>query len=360
MKSRFADFFPVPAFLEMHPVGLAISERAVHVVEFVKTSKGLRLGRFGARALPEGSIKEGYVNDKTAVTEAIRSLQEEFSIEFVRASLPEEKAYVFKAKFPRAGVTDLRQAVELRLEENVPISAAEAIFDYAVIPVHENSDHIDVSVSVLPKKVVETYLEIIKSAGCKPVSFDIEPEAVSRAVVPRGNMGTFLIVNVGESTTSLSVVSSLIVQLNLCIPIGGSAFTTALGKHFSVDTAAARLIKEERGFTKNKENMELFFSLMNTVSAIKDEVNKLFIYWQTHQNHPDSSDDRKIEKIILCGRDSNLAGFDEYLSSAVKIPVEVGNVWQNAFSHDVYVPTIPFLDSFDYASAIGLALPEEN
>ena len=169
-------------------------------------------------------------------------------------------------------------------------------------------------------------------------------------------MGTFLIINMREESTGLSIVSRGVVQFNLTIPIGGDALTNALEKHFSVDTATAERIKEERGFVKNPENMELFFSLMNTVSAISDEANKLLIYWQTHQNTAGRSG-TKIEKVILCGRDANLAGFDEYLGSALKVPVEIGNVWQNAFSHEAYIPAISFLDSLDYASAIGLALP---
>ena len=117
MKSSFSDLFPVPAFLEMRPMGLAISERAVHVVEFIKGPHGFTLGRFGMREIPAGAIKEGYVNDKAVVTDVLSSLQKELSIEFVNASLPEEKAYVFKTKFPRAGgVVDFRHSIELRLE----------------------------------------------------------------------------------------------------------------------------------------------------------------------------------------------------------------------------------------------------
>ncbi|MDO8591085.1 MAG: pilus assembly protein PilM [bacterium] len=359
MKKSFSDFFPVPAFLEMRPMGLAISERVIHAVEFVKVRGSLRLGRFGTRPIPPGVIKEGYVNDKSVVTEILRSLQKELSMEFVNASLPEEKSYLFKTEFPKAGVTDLRQAIELRLEDNVPISGNDAIFDYMVIPESPNADHIDVSVSASPSKVVLTYLEIIKAAGLKPLSFCVGVAATSRAVISHDDLGTFLIVNIEETSTDLSIVSRGVVQFNLTISIGGEALTTALEKHFSVDTKTALKIKEERGFVKNRENMELFLSLMNTISAVKDEVNKLFSYWQTHQDSQGAAG-KKIEKIILCGRDANLAGFDEYLSTSVKVPVEVAKVWQNAFSYDTHVPNIPFLDSLDYASAIGLALPREN
>ncbi len=337
-------------------MGLALTERYVHAVEFVNKGQRLELGRFGVRRMPAGAIQEGYVNDKAAVTETLRSLQKELGMEFVSTTLPEEKAYLFKTEVPKAAAENLREAIELRLEENVPLAATEAIFDYVVIPGSSNKDHIDVSVSTLPFKVVATYLEVIKAAGLKPVSFGVEAATLSRALIPRGDLRTFMIVSIGETRTALSVVSQGVVQFSLTIPFGGDALTEALEKHFAVGSEEAKKIKEEKGFVKSRENMELFFSLMNTVSAIRDEINKLFIYWQTHRNPPGSG--RSIEKIILCGRDANLAGFDEYLSLTMKVPVEIGNVWRNAFSYEEFIPPIPFLDSFDYATAIGLALPE--
>ena len=340
----------------MRPAGLSISERSVHLVEFEKRRSGLALHRFGFREIPLGAVKEGFINDKAAVTEILRSLKKELSVEFVNVSLPDEKAYLFTTELPRSVAEDLRQAIELRLEENVPVTAQDAIFDFAVIPSPVPAEHIDVSVSVLPSKVVDTYLEIISAAGFRPVSLSIEAEALSRAVVPRSSMGTFMIVGIGESRTGISVVSRGVVQFSLTVPLGGDAITSALAKHFSVAPSEAVAIKKERGFVKNRENFELFSSLMNAVSVIKDEVNRSLVYWRTHRNAPNTAIN-SVEKIILCGRDAGLVGIDEYLSLTMKIPVEVGSVWRNAFSFNEQVPQIPRIDSLDYAAAIGLALP---
>lgn len=358
MKKTFLDFFPLPKFLETRPMGLALTERHIHVVEIVKKGNGLELGRFGFRQLPAGAIQEGYINDKRVVMEALSSLRGELGMEFVSATLSEEKAYIFKTELPKAVEGNLREAIELRLEENVPLAVQDTTFDYAVIPGVSDANHIDVSVSALPSKVVEAYLEVMRAAGLRPVSLSIEAVTLSRALIPRGNLGTFMVVNIGETRTGLSIVSRGVVQFSLTVPIGGDVLTEGLKKRFSVSDEEAKKIKEERGFKKSRENMEIFFSLMNTVSAIKDEINKLFIYWQTHQNFSGNMV-ADIEKVIMCGRDCNLAGFDEYLSLTLKVPVEVGNVWQNVFSFNDFIPAIPFLDSFDYAPAVGFALPEK-
>ena len=105
--------------------------------------------------------------------------------------------------------------------------------------------------------------------------------------------------------------------------------------------------------------MDLFFSLMNAVSALKDELNKLSVYWSTHKDQA-GEQERKITKIVLCGRDAGLSGFADYLSLSLQSRVEVANVWQNAFSLDEYIPPLPFDESLDYAAAVGLALPKSH
>lgn len=339
----------------MRPAGLSISENSVHIVELVKSRHGLVLGKFGSVKIPAGAIKDGYINDKSAVVSVLRSLQQKLSLEFVSVSLPDEMAYLFTTKIPKTAGADLRQAIEFRLEENVPLSEKDAVFDFVVIPNQSPSDSLEVSVSVLPSNVSEMYSDVVKIAGFQPVSLCVEGEVLNRALIPNGNSGTFMIVNVGENRTSLSIINRGVAQFSIAISSGSGAITAALGKHLSVNTDEAKKIKEEQGFRKNPENLKLFASVMEAVSPIKDEIAKLAVYWQTHKNSS-AQNGEKIERIILCGRDSGLVGFDDYLSMSVKIPIEVANIWKNVFSYDDYVPPIPFLDSLDYASAVGLAL----
>lgn len=357
MKSGFFDYFPTPKFLEMHSVGLSFSERAIRVVEIVKKNHRYELGRFGERLIPAGMIEGGYVHDKKEVSKILTSLKDELHLEFVRIVLPDEKAYLFKTEVPKISENDLRQAVEFRLEENVPLKASEAVFDFSLIPGNPSRDHNDVSVTVLPSKVVHTYLEIANLAGLKPTLCSIETDALCRAVVPEGDLDVFMIVNISENKTGLSIVNRGVAQVNITIPVGSDAITSAVGKHYSVSPEEAKKIKERYGFSKNHQNIELFLAITNTISAIKDEVNKMDEYWQSHRN-PKNSDERKIRQVILCGKDANLSGLDEYLASALKTEVKVASVWQNIFSLENYIPKLSFLDALDYASAIGISRPD--
>ncbi len=94
---------------------------------------------------------------------------------------------------------------------------------------------------------------------------------------------------------------------------------------------------------------------MNTVSVVKDEIKKLIFYWQTHRDQ-NNEPGKKIDSIILCGKNAGIIGFDEYLSLTTKTRVILANVWSNTFSFDDYIPPIQFRDSLNFAAVAGLAL----
>ncbi len=360
LKHRlFTQFFPPPKFLEMPAVGLDISDDAISALELVRQKGALRIGRFNRRSLPPGSIQGGYVNDRNAVVGELRKLKDALKLDFVRASISEEKAYLFKTKIPRVSQKEMREAVEFKLEENVPIPAKDAVFDYAVIAQrgHDAADHFDIAVAVVPQKVVETYTEILESAGLAPLSFEIEAQAISRAVVSRGDTDTYLVVNFGESKTGLFIVSDEMVHFTSTVGIGGAHITEAIAKHLSISVDEAAKIKHEHAAFKDKRNIDLFLSLMNAISVLKDEISKLSVYWNTHKDS-DGELGKKITKVILCGRDAGFTGLADYLSLTFENTVEVSNVWRNAFSFEDCIPPISFDESLDYAAAIGLALPK--
>jgi len=358
LKYRFLDrFFPTPRFLEMPAVGLSISDSAISALELIKSSSGFALGRFGRRPLPQGSITGGYVNNRDAVVEELRKLKVALRLDFVNASLPEEKAYLFKTQIPHVAEKEIRGALEFKIEENVPLPAGEAIFDYVVITEtgHETNNHLDIGMTVLPKKVVDTYAELLSLADITPLSFELEAQAIARALVPEGDSGTYLVVNLGEQKTGLFIVSEGVVRFTSTVGIGGAHITEAIAKHLSVSAEEAEKVKSEHTAFKHKKHEELFLSLINALSALKDEIGKLSVYWSTHKEQGEAPP-RKIGKILLCGRDSGLSGLSEYFSSVLQIKVEVGNVWQNAFSLRDYIPPIALDESLDYATAVGLAL----
>ena len=353
MDNLFTKFFPTPRFLKMPAVGLDISDQSIHFAELVPKRQGYVLGRFGQRKIHPGVMESGVIKDKNGLKRILSSISREHGINLVNVSLPEERAYLVRMSVPRVKKRDLRGSIEFKLEEYVPLKADEAVFDYRIIS--ESESEYDIEVSALPKPVAESYFELFDGTGLLPLVFEIEAQAIARAVLPEGDVATRMIVDFGETRTGLSVVSEGVVMFTSTLGIGGDTLNDAVKKRFGVSQTEAERMKKEYGLVKNPGDKEFFFTLMQSISVIKDEINKHFIYWHTHKG-PGEKERGRIESIILCGGDSNLLGFSDYLSVNLKVPVSVGNVWINVNSFDDYVPEISLKESLRYATAIGLAL----
>ena len=118
-------------------------------------------------------------------------------------------------------------------------------------------------------------------------------------------------------------------------------------------------MKEEYGLERNTDNKEIFAVLLNSVSILRDEIVKHFLYWHTHKDE-EGRNNPPIKKIIFCGGDSNLIGLTEYISISMKSPVEVANVWTNILNTENYIPEMSLGQSLSFTTALGLALGDFN
>ena len=351
-RSKFYQFFPPPRFLQMPAVGLDISDVSMRFAELLETRHGLVIGRFAERTIPRGIIESGEVKKPVDLRAILNDLKKEYDLEFVSVSLPEEKAYLFDLHLPKMKYSEIRGSIELSLEEYVPLKAAEALFDYEIE--QETDTAIHVSVSAIPRTLVDGYLEAFLGTGITPVAFEVEAQSIARSIVPKGDKSAYMIVDFGKTRTGLTIASNGFVQFTSTIPTGGRLLTESIAKNLSISFDEAEKIKQEKGVSGFIDNEELSLALMSTISILRDAVNKHCVYWQSHD---DAGKKREpIQKIYLCGGDSNLAGFTDYLATGLSVPIELAQVMVNVNSLDQYVPEINFNDSLRYTTAIGLAL----
>lgn len=337
----------MPAF------GLDISDESLKYIELAATRRGIEVGKSGERKIPPGIMENGKIKDPKRMEDLLALLRKEEGIRCVRVSLPEEQIYLYKLRLEKAGLESVRESIELTLEEHIPIPAADAIFDYGYIG--EDDTWLDIQVAAIPKGVIEEYLGVFRNSAIAVKSFELEAQAIARALIRRGDMDTYMIVDFGEKRTGISIVSRAIAMFTSTVDVGGVILTNAIQKNFNVSFAEAEKMKKEFGLQRNVENNEIFSVLLNSVSVLRDEVVKHFIYWHTHKDEQ-GRDNPPIKKIILCGGDSNLIGLADYFSVSMKTSVEMGNVWMNILDPEEKVPDMPFKRALSFAAGLGLAL----
>lgn len=353
ISETFLNIFPTPRFLKPPVYGLDISDKSIKYIMLAKHKDKVILREFGQKIIPDGLIESGDIKKKEGLTDFLKNFRKELNNDYIAVILPEEKAYISKITIPVMKKSEIRKSLEIQLEENIPLSASEAIFDYDI---NRDKDHYDVNLIAFSDKVVNDYRDVFFDAGFKPVSFEMEAHAISRALTPlSGDLGVKMIIDFGKTHTSFIVTADNKVMFSSTIKVSGKDIDTAISTLLSVDLKTAEDIKKEKGFAKTKENEKVYNAILPVVSAIKEEIDRIFIFW-LNRAEENGEKRKKMDKIILSGGDSNLIGLPEFLSYELKVPVEIANPWINILSFDEEIPSITFRESLIYSTALGLAL----
>lgn len=345
-------FFPTPRFLALSSVGLDFSDHSLRFVEVTASRHGLGLHRFGEEKIPEGTVKGGRIIDANRFSGFLTEVRKKHKLKYVRVSLPEEHVYSFTTTIDAVQPHEVRGAIELLLEDNIPIKAAEAVFDFAVLK--RNGSRLVVHVIAAAAAIADSYYQTFEMAGLVPVSFELEAGAIARSIIPREAQGAYLVVDFGEMRTGISIVAHGLPVYAATLEVGGAILTQMIAKEQGIPFEDAEAMKKSYGVASPEENKKLFSSLINGLSTLKDEINRRYIYWHTKKD--DDMEFPKIEAVLLCGGDANLKGLPDYLATNLKLPVRLANPWENMFSFEERIPELPFHQALSYVTAIGLAL----
>jgi len=349
------SMFPPPRFLTTPAVGVNISDHSIKVLELVPKKKHLVIGRYMTMEIPDGVISSGIVKNDADFISILKKVKKEMDLLFIRASVPEENAYSFNLTLPNLSEKELYNTIKFQLSEHVPLSVEESVFDYDVVSV--NGEKVDVSVSVLPKRVVDQYVNFFSAAGLIPISLEIEAQSMARAVIPKGNNDVTMIVDIGRTRTGVSIVSGHVVHYTATLETGGDSFVAAIQKAKDITFREAEQLKQKVGFVR-EEDSEIYELVVSQLSVLKDELSRRFDYWDTHLSKKNLKE-KTIKKIVLVGGNATTPGLKDQLESALSIPVEIGNVWVNTTPFEDEIPAIDFNHSLGFASAVGLALSSE-
>jgi type IV pilus assembly protein PilM len=357
MLNALSKILPPPTYLMMPCVGVDISDTSMKYVSFEPTTlnkaqKKIKL--WGDITIPNGVVQRGQVNDPEQLAAVLKELKQQTKAEFIRVSLPEERAYLFETEIKKnTPMKEVRSLLEFRMEENVPIPSKEVFFDYFILPTASEGNKAKVAVAAYAKETILKYYDSCVTAGLRPVSFEVEAQAMARSVVPEDSAGATMLVDFGKTRTGIGIVYNGVLLYTSTIDIGGNQLSQALRKSLGEDMAESELtrLKNTQGLVRGVESSEVYDALLSTVSVIKDELATRMQYW-----HMRGEGTRRIHSVMMCGGSSNLKGLPAYMTETLGVPCIRGNVWENTFSLDSTVPPIDKRHSYGYATAIGLAL----
>jgi type IV pilus assembly protein PilM len=314
--------------------GLDIGSTAVKVVQLRQQDSSYSLSAFGMAPLAPGVIAEGSINDTGAAIEAIKTAVATAGITTTEAAIGicGRELIIKKLQIPEVPLKELRDAVQLEAEHQIPFAIDDVFLDYHVVG--KQNRLIDLALVAAKKSKVMEYLTVATESGLDPVVVDVDGFALGNQYEVSGTDDSVLvaIVDLGATMMKVSIVrggSTLFVR---DVPFGGNRYTQAIAARLQIpfDRAEATKLGLEAG-----GDSDAVVRVRDAVSRdLALELQRTFDYFAST-----AAADR-IGRMVLAGGSAKLVGLPEYLSATFGVPVEVAQPFAGidvdpAFASDI-------------------------
>ncbi|MEA2364003.1 MAG: type pilus assembly protein PilM [Thermoleophilaceae bacterium] len=223
---------------ERGTIGLDIDGRYLAAAQV----SGGRVMRCASQNLPEGLVRDGEVTDAEGLGQHLKSFASAAGLpRNVRIGIANQQIVVRVVELPR--IEDDKQrdaAVRFQASEAIAMPLDEAVLDHQIAGFSTAADgtpRMQVVLVAARRKMVETLLDAVKSAGLKADGVDLDAFALVRA----------LAVDSDEPQQAARVFCHLGAITNLAIAVGSSCFfTRPLAAVWDEEDAGSRLADEIR------------------------------------------------------------------------------------------------------------------
>lgn len=343
---------------KQHAFGLDLSDNAIKVMQLEKSGSGYKVGGFLDHVLAKGIMSNDVITNETGLVNNIANILRHPDFGKIKgthvvACIPESKAFVRVLQIPKMTEEQAASAVPVEAEQYIPIPLEQAYLDWQIIG--ERDEKLDVLVTASVKDYIDTFLKVLKSAGLRPVAFEVESAACVRALIsPEQVQKNTLILDMDSYRSSLIVVEKGHLQFTSSIPIAGDSLTQGISHSLGVSMEEAEIMKRTIGLDDSREHQNIKAALGQVVDALAQEVRNIIKFHDEHSTEP-------ITQIILCGGSAKLLHLSSYLynkfSDLNHIDIVLGNPWVNIFDADHKSSVnINRENSLSYTTAIGLAM----
>ena len=342
------------SLLKFNACGIDISDKSIKYASLAKKGCQLVLDKYGEHSLPDGVINGGVIFGQDVLIGVLKKIKDEVNLDYVAVSLPEEKSYIVEMLMPKnISWQEYREAVELHLEERVPIEISKASFDYEEGGISKIAGF-NLITSVVETELANQYYRSLTDAGLLPLVFELESQALARAIIKRGSRDISMIVDIGREQSNFSITVGEVVHLASSVNIGGNTLAKAIQDDLQVSLEEARKLKEEIGLLRKDKGQNPFGSIVRVATVLRDEIFQRLSFWNNSSLGVAKRD--PITRVLLCGGNASIPGLAEYLTSDIGLFVDSANPWINILSFDDQIPTMTKRESLKYCTALGLAL----
>jgi type IV pilus assembly protein PilM len=309
-------------------VGLDIGTSGVRAAELTLGKSATTLERFGQVALPPGAVRDGEVVDVDVVSSALKQLwqQAKFGTTKVVVGVANQKVVVRQVDLPWMPVKELRGSLAFQVQDYIPMPVDQAILDFHPLEEFANDSGgrmLRVLLVAASREMVSNAVLAVERAGLQPAMVDLTSFAVLRSLHSQSALGSVdaeALVDIGASVTNIVVHQGGVPRFVRILLMGGGDITDALAERLGVPLEQAESVKQTTGLAAvpgMADAQPASRAIEQAGAAFVEEVRGSLDYYMAQ---PGAA---RIDKVVVSGGGSRLAGLTERLSAATRLTVEI-------------------------------------
>lgn len=335
-------------------LGLDIGFSSVKVMQIGQHNKKKIILGYGAGSFDSAAIKDGVIVEPEMLAKAIHELFSkniigDVTTRRVAVAIPATRIFTRSVNLPaNIKEEELHEAVLLEAEQYIPVPIEELYVDYHVIS--KTTKGIELMAAAVPKKIVDSYMNLVKILGLEPVAFDSSISAGARLFNDQGEHNDIpaILIDFGSTSADITLYDKTIIVTGT-VPGGGDSFTELIAAKLKVSRQEAHVIKTKYGLGVSKKQKEILECLTPTLDQMTKEIKRMIRYHEERSNAHS-----KIGQIVTMGGGANVPGLSEHLTNTLRLPVRMCDPWEHLDFAGLQPPNT--IEKSMYVTVAGLAL----
>lgn len=265
--------------------------------------------------------------------------------------IPAGRTFTRTFSLPAHSEKDLKSAIELEVEQYIPIPGDNLYVDYEII--ERTKDQLTILMCAVPRTVVDSCIKITEGAGLHVCLVESSVSAVARLLesTEEGHLPT-VIVDIGPASTDIAILDGSI-RVAGSLNVGGNTFTLDIAKHLKVPLENAHQLKVLSGLNAGSRQQKITDALVPTLDRMIAETRRVMRYYDERL-----SDHRKLEQVLVVGGGANVPGIGDYFTNKLIMPARVASPWQQLNFGKLPQPAKQFRPRYITVAGLASVAPE--
>ena len=339
-------------------VGLDIGSSTVKAVEISTKGRGtdFELTHLGIAKLPHEAIVQGAFLNSSAISDAIREAIENGKIKskHVASAVCGHSVIVKKVSLPTMSRDELDEQIRWEAEQYIPFDVNEVNLDFQILDSDNGEGQMDVLLVAAKKDLIDDYVQVITEAGLIPTTIDVAAFAVENAFEANYEAKpdeAVALVNIGAQVVNINVVLDGAPVFTRDITTAGNQYTEEIQKALTISFEEAERLKLGGDRSDNDQEVipeEVDQAMQSVTEMVIGEISRSLDFFSA------TAADNRIERVLLSGGSSRVAGFESAFHERTGLSVELLNPLAKMQSNSKFDPE--YLADLAPGLGVGLGL----